>query len=123
MEAFKSFLESIDNEEHKEKMTTLLEWVAETFPNLETTVKWNQPMFTNHGTFIIAFSKAKAHFSVAPEAKALNQFTTKIETAGYSQTNNLFRVKWSQDIDFSLLKAIIQYNIDDKAECTTFWRT
>src|SRR5699024_12415293 len=76
-----------------------------------------------HGTFIIAFSKSKQHFSVAPEAKAIAKFTKQIDASAYSQTNNLFRIKWSQDVDYSLLKSIIQFNIEDKADCTTFWRS
>ncbi|MEN3090651.1 MAG: DUF1801 domain-containing protein [Staphylococcus pseudoxylosus] len=123
MNEFKDFLESIDHASHKEKMEAIFNWISETFPNLETTVKWNQPMYTDHGTFIIGFSKSKAHFSVAPESKVLAEFTQKIKAAGYSQTNNLFRIKWDQDIDYALLKEIIQYNVDDKADCATFWRT
>lgn len=123
MNEFNDFLKSIDNASHKEKMEAIFMWISETFPNLETTVKWNQPMYTDHGTFIIAFSKSKAHFSVAPEPKALAEFTQKVKDASYSQTTNLFRIKWDQDIDYVLLKEIIQYNIDDKADCATFWRT
>ena len=104
-------------------MEAIFNWISETFPELETTVKWNQPMYTHHGTFIIAFSKSKQHFSVAPEAKGMAEFTEQIEAAGYSQTNNLFRIKWTQDVNYALLKSIIQFNIEDKADCTTFWRT
>ncbi|MCE5130748.1 iron chaperone [Staphylococcus saprophyticus] len=122
MDTFNTFLETIDNDKHKATLSEVLNWIADTFPNLETTIKWNQPMFTDHGTFIIGFSVAKQHFSIAPEAKALNEYAQQIEAAGYSQTNNLFRIKWSQDIDYALLKAIIQYNIEDKSNCDTFWR-
>ncbi|NWK83616.1 iron chaperone [Staphylococcus sp. GSSP0090] len=123
MDTFSTFLETMDNDNHKAKLSEILNWIADTFPNLETTIKWNQPMFTDHGTFIIGFSVAKQHFSIAPETKALNEYTQKIEAAGYSQTNNLFRIKWNQDIDYALLKDIIQYNISDKSDCDTFWRT
>lgn len=122
MDTFNTFLEPIDNDKHKATLSEVLNWIADTFPNLETTIKWNQPMFTDHGTFIIGFSVAKQHFSIAPEAKALNEYAQQIEAAGYSQTNNLFQIKWSQDIDYALLKAIIQYNIEDKSNCDTFWR-
>ncbi|MCQ4950818.1 hypothetical protein NE646_14380, partial [Bittarella massiliensis] len=37
------------------------------FPDLTPKIAWNQPMFTDHGTFIIGFSAAKAHLAVAPE--------------------------------------------------------
>lgn len=122
MDTFNTFLETIDNDKYRTTLSEVLNWIADTFPNLETTIKWNQPMFTDHGTFIIGFSVAKQHFSIAPEAKALNEYAQQIEAAGYSQTNNLFRIKWSQDIDYALLKDIIQYNIEDKSNCDTFWR-
>ena len=123
MTEFNDFLQSLDNDKQTATMKAIFNWISETFPELETTVKWNQPMYTHHGTFIIAFSKSKQHFSVAPEAKGMAEFTDQIEAAGYSQTNNLFRIKWTQDVNYALLKSIIQFNIDDKADCTTFWRT
>lgn len=122
MDTFNTFLETIDNDKHRTTLSEVLNWIADTFPNLETTIKWNQPMFTDHGTFIIGFSVAKQHFSIAPETKALSEHAQQIEATSYSQTNNLFRIKWSQDIDYALLKAIIQYNIEDKSNCDTFWR-
>lgn len=123
MTEFNDFLQSLENDKQTSTMEAIFNWISETFPELETTVKWNQPMYTHHGTFIIAFSKSKQHFSVAPEAKGMAEFTDQIEAAGYSQTNNLFRIKWTQDVNYALLKSIIQFNIDDKADCTTFWRT
>ena len=123
MTEFNDFLQSLDNDKQTATMKAIFNWISETFPELETTVKWNQPMYTHHGTFIIAFSKSKQHFSVAPEAKGMAEFTEQIEAAGYSQTNNLFRIKWTQDVNYALLKSIIQFNIEDKADCTTFWRT
>ena len=123
MTEFNDFLQSLDNDKQTATMKAIFNWISETFPELETTVKWNQPMYTHHGTFIIAFSKSKQHFSVAPEAKGMAEFTEQIEAAGYSQTNNLFRIKWTQDVNYALLKSIIQFNIDDKADCTTFRRT
>ena len=123
MTEFNDFLQSLENDKQTATMEAIFNWISETFPELETTVKWNQPMYTHHDTFIIAFSKSKQHFSVAPEAKGMAEFTEQIEAAGYSQTNNLFRIKWTQDVNYALLKSIIQFNIDDKADCTTFWRT
>lgn len=123
MDNFNEFLQTIDNDKHRETLSDIFNWVTETFPKLETTIKWNQPMFTDHGTFILAFSKSKQHFSVAPEAKVMAEFSDRIEAVGYSQTNNLFRIKWNQDVDYKLIQDIIQYNIDDKADCPTFWRS
>ena len=38
-------------------------------------------MFTDHGTFIIAFSVTKNHISVAPEAKAIQGFKENIQNS------------------------------------------
>jgi len=79
-------------------------------------------MFTHHGTFIIGFSVAKKHLAVAPEKVTIEQFSDVIKRTGYSYTNQLIRIKWNEKLDYSLLHEIIQFNIEDKKDCTTFWR-
>lgn len=79
-------------------------------------------MFTDHGTFIIAFSVAKNHISVAPEAKAIQKFKEQIEKSQYECSSMIFRIKFTQEIDFLLLEKIIEFNIIDKAEHSKFWR-
>lgn len=122
METFQEYLTTIENDEHRHQLQELFAWVKTTFPQLETKIAWNQPMFIDHETFIIGFSVAKQHFSVSPEVQGMKEFTEKIGQSGYSQSNNLFRIKWTDSIDYHLLEQMIQYNIDDKAKCTTFWR-
>ena len=60
--------------------------------------------------------------SVAPEQVAMARFEKDIEQAGYEQTKELFRIKWKSPVDFELLGKMIEFNISDKADCTTFWR-
>lgn len=122
METFEEFLSKMDEPDHKERLEEILEWIKGKFPQLETAIKWNQPMFTDHGTFIIAFSTAKKHLSVAPEKTAIVQFSEQIDQAGYSQTQELFRIPWNKPVDFDLLEKIIDFNIEDKADCQSFWR-
>lgn len=122
MEAFEPYLMSIKNEEHCARMREVLEWIQSEFPDLETKIAWNQPMFTDHGTFIIAFSASKGHFSVAPEEKAIEKFASEIEKSGYSHRTNIFRIRWNEKVDFALLEKVIRYNRMDKADCATFWR-
>jgi|LGVE01.1.fsa_nt_gb uncharacterized protein YdhG (YjbR/CyaY superfamily) len=55
-------------------MVNILSWVHEQFSELEMVVKWNQPMFLDYGTFIIAFSVAKGHFPLTPEAFGMEIF-------------------------------------------------
>ena len=122
METFEEYLLAIENEGQRAQLKNVLEWITNRFPDLETRMAWNQPMFTDHGTFIIGFSVSKQHFSVAPEAKTIDKFAAEIEKSGYSHGSNIFRIRWDDEIDFSLLERIIGYNRMDKADCTTFWR-
>jgi len=50
------------------------------------------------------------------------QFEDEIVQAGHDHTKELVRFKWNSPVDFSLLEKMIEFNIADKAECTTFWR-
>ncbi|MCM3748825.1 iron chaperone [Paenibacillus pasadenensis] len=122
MEVFKEFLDGIDHPDHRERTEEVLSWVAAKFPILTPIIAWNQPMFTDHDTYIIGFSVAKQHMAVAPERAGMIQFEDEMVKAGYSHTNLLVRIKWNQPVDYSLLEKMIEFNISDKADCSTFWR-
>lgn len=122
MNTFEDFLETLSDSQKRQKLRGVLQWITETFGGLEHRIAWNQPMFTHHGTYIIGFSASTHHISVAPERAAMIRFSDQIEKAGYSQAMQIFRIRWSDEIDYSLLERIIRFNIEDKAGCTTFWR-
>ncbi|MBX4148219.1 iron chaperone [Paenibacillus lautus] len=122
MEVFAEYLAHIDNHEHRERTEEVLAWVTKKFPELMPKMAWNQPMFTDHGTFIIGFSIAKQHLAVAPERVVIQHFSDEIVQAGYDHTKELVRIRWERPVDFSLLEKMIEFNIMDKADCTTFWR-
>jgi uncharacterized protein len=84
MEVFSKYLAGIDNPDHRERTKEILAWVANKFPNLEPQIKWNTPMFSDHGTYIIGFSTAKHHLSVAPEEVTMVKFADDIKQASYS---------------------------------------
>jgi uncharacterized protein len=122
MEVFAEYLAKIDNRQHRERTEEVLAWVTKKFPNLMPKIAWNQPMFTDHDTFIIGFSVAKHHMAVAPEVAGINRFSDDIVQAGYTHTKQLVRVPFDGPVDFSLLEKMIEFNILDKADCSTFWR-
>ncbi len=122
MEVFAKYLVGIDNPDHRERTEEILAWVANKFPNLEPQIKWNTPMFTDHGIFIIGFSTAKHHLSVSPEEAGIAHFADDIAQAGYSATKVLFRIPWNEPVNYELLEKMIEFNIQDKADCSTFWR-
>lgn len=122
MDVFAEYLAKIDNLVHRAGTEEVLAWVMEQFPALTPKIAWNQPMFTDHGTYIIGFSVAKAHLAVAPEKAGMEHFADAIQQAGLDHTKLLIRMKWTNPVDYTLLKQLIEYNIADKANCATFWR-
>ncbi|ALS75400.1 iron chaperone [Planococcus rifietoensis] len=122
MNEFEEYLAKIDNPDHRERVEEVLKWVTETYPQLVPRVAWNQPMFTDHGTFIIAFSTAKKHMAVAPEKAAIDRFEQDLEAGGHSSTKQLIRMSWDRPVDYALLGKLIEFNIEDKADYEKFWR-
>ena len=72
MDAFTAYLEGLETVQQRAVLGGVLRWVGETFPDLTPKIAWNQPMFTDHGTFIIGVSAAKAHLAVAPELSLIH---------------------------------------------------
>lgn len=122
MEAFADYLAGIDNTENRTRLEEIFNWVYDKYPNLVPKFAWKQPMFTDHGTFIIGFSAYKQHMAVAPEEAGIIRFADEIAQAGYDCTKGLIRIPWTSQVDYTLLEKIIGFNISDKADCTNFWR-
>ncbi|MGM0123264.1 hypothetical protein IGI37_000630 [Enterococcus sp. AZ194] len=122
MKVFEEYLNKFEEQKQLQRMTEVLTWVSETFPELGQRIAWNEPMFTNHGTFIIGFSASKKHMAVSPEVAGITHFAQKIEEAGYAHTKNIFRIKWEEPVNYPLLKEIIEFNLLEKADYTDFWR-
>lgn len=79
-------------------------------------------MFTHKNTYIIGFSVAKKHLACSPEQKTIDIFKDQLTSKGYHPTSMIFRIGWDQDIDYQLLKEMIDYNIKDKKDYERFWR-
>ena len=116
------YLKVISDSDNRNKFSDVINWIKKEFPNLTLEIKWNQPMFIHKGTHIISFSVSKNHFSVSPEFKGMQTFYKAISDAGYSQSKMLFRIKYSDNINYQLLKDIINFQIEDKKDLKTFWR-
>ena len=122
MEVFADFLDGIEDPKSRMRTEEVLDWVGRTFPDLVPKIAWNQPMFTDHGTFIIGFSVAKKHLAVAPEGAAVDRFAEELNKEGYDFGKKFVRFAWDKPFDYPLLKRMIEFNIQDKADYTTFWR-
>ncbi len=119
---FKDYLESIPDLAQRERTEDVLNWIRRKYPELSPRIAWNQPMFTDHGTFIIGFSISKHHLACTPEMTGITHFSEAIKKAGYDHTMMLMKFPWNKPIDYELLAKMIEFNIIEKADCQTFWR-
>lgn len=78
-------------------------------------------MFTHHGTFIIGFSVATKHFTVAPEMRTFEHFLPQIKDLKLKHGKKTFQLQFGQDIPYDLLRALINYTLADKQNVTSFW--
>ena len=122
IQEFKDYISQIDDLKKRERVNDLLERIHLDFPQLVPVIKWKQPMFMDHGTYIIGFSISKNHIAMSPEAKTIQVFSDKIKSSGYNYSMMIIRFPWNFDIDYHLIKNMIEYNINDKLECQKFWR-
>lgn len=121
MNQIDEYLANISEENQRAKLSELLKWVTKTFPNLELQIKWKQPIFTDHDTYIIGFSVAKKHLTVGLETRNLQHVAPLLEQNGIKHGTNTFKIVFTDKIPYDLLNQIIEYVIDDKKEITTFW--
>ena|SRR5699024_2721873 len=123
MEVFIDYLDSIDIREHRDRMESLLSWISEEYPMLTPEIKWNQPMFTYNGTFIIGLSVSKKHIAVAPEEVTITKLEEEIIKSNYDYTKGMIRILWADEINYPLIGKMIEFNLEDKKDCRTFWRS
>jgi uncharacterized protein YdhG (YjbR/CyaY superfamily) len=122
MNNFEEYLLTLEEGDRRERMASIFSYIRKEFPFLKEEVKWKQPMFADHGTFIIGFSVSKGHISVGSERPCLEKFKEDIEKAQYPLLKELFQIPFDSPVDFELLHKIIAYNIEDKKDVTVFWR-
>ncbi|MDO5049392.1 MAG: iron chaperone [Actinomycetaceae bacterium] len=116
------YLQTIPDADNRERMVSVLDWVKETYPDLELRIAWNQPMYTHHGTYIIGFSAAAKHMAMSPEREPMIHFEDVLKDRGVSYGTMLVRQPWNKPFDFELAKLFIDYQLETKADVTTFWR-
>ncbi|MCH5461603.1 DUF1801 domain-containing protein [Lactobacillus sp. LC28-10] len=115
------YMASITKPENAQQLSSTLDWISTQYPQLELRLAWNQPMFTDHDTFIIGFSAATKDFAVAVEAPVFEKHLPQITALGYRATKRQFHVAWGTEIDESLLHHLIDDAIALKKNVTTFW--
>lgn len=115
------YVENIINESQRKRMSQLIKWTENNYPDGHFEVKWNQPMFLLKNTYIIAYSVAKNHITVGTEGYELELFREEIEKK-YKAKKMTFIIKNSEEIDYELLRELIDFKIKDKKDSESFWK-
>lgn len=118
---FREYVEGISDPEMREKMESVLVFCSEQYPQLKPRIGWSQPMFTDHGTYIIGFSVAKDHISIGLESTTMEHFADLIKAEGLVAKKMTFQIKRKQAIPEQLLKTIIDQTLVLKKDIHTFW--
>lgn len=116
------FLATIPNDNNRSRIVEVLNWVAEHYPELELRIAWNQPMFTHHGTYIVGFSAASKHMAMATERATMIRFEPVMRERGTDFGKMFARQPWDKPFDYELLDALIQHQLEEKRDFTSFWR-
>ena len=56
------------------------------------------------------------------EKAGVRQLEEAFKQAGYAYTESLYKVKWMDEMDYDLLKEVIDFQVADKKGLTTYWR-
>ena len=115
------YLATIPNDDNRARMVEVLNWVAKHYPELELRIAWNQPTFTHHGTYIIAFSAASKHMAMAPEFATMIRFEPVMRERSTDFDIIFARQPWTKPFDCELLDVFVQHQLEEKQNITSFW--
>lgn len=121
MEVFTEFLNAIEHPEQQSRTREVLQFISDEFPQLEKRIGWNQPIFTDHGTYIAGFSISKKHLGLGLESATMEKLSERINTSGYKHTKMVIQLPWNKPVDYAFIREIIAFNIADKKDVDSFW--
>lgn len=122
MTTYAEIVEKIQDDAHREKYESAIQWLKDNYPNFKMTIKWSQPCFEQDGTFIIGFKPTKKYFTVTGEKGLMEQVADKAVEAGYEITDMTVKILWDEAIDYDLIKEMIAIQLEDKKDLNKYWR-
>lgn len=91
-------------------------------PDLHILYAWNNPMIKYKESFNCGLTVAKAHFTLAFDTEALDFFKERIIEKGYGLNLKTFKIKYTQEVDFELLKEMVLFSIALRKDAKGFWK-
>lgn len=97
---------------HAQTMRDLIGVALGADPRLTVKLSWNVPQVQLGKHYVIGFSAAKAHLSVAPWSQAV-MATFADRLAAFDPTDNLFRVAPGWVVDTRLIHDMVHARLDE----------
>jgi uncharacterized protein YdhG (YjbR/CyaY superfamily) len=116
------YISAIKDPKKEKIFRGVIEKVKKMSPGIEISMKWNNPMAVLDDKFVIGFSAYNDFISVGLEGKESEKFAKEITDSGYSKNIYTFKIKWDDEINYSLLNKIVNFSISDKKGTNKFWR-
>ena len=121
MKELNAYIEALTPTPEHERVSEVLNWITNSYPQFEFAMKWKQPTFIFEGTFIISFVVTKKHLSVTLEPYAMEKFRKRAQASGYQPTPMTIPIPWSKEVDYSLLKDLVDFSFQHKKGSKTYW--
>lgn len=122
MNIFDDYLASLSDPQAKCLTEEILIWVTEHYPDLEKLITWSSPTFVAHGTHIISFKATKKHLAVTLEGPTIRHFSERFTQLGLKFGTMNVNFPWNLPLNTELLTDLIEFNLNDKKDLTSFWR-
>ncbi len=122
MTTYEDKLKEIENPDIRQKYDDFVKWVGKEYPQLELVIELNTPMYILGNTFILGMSAFDDDLAINPEPEMMIRYGDEIENAGYERTMSFFRIPWDEEINYDLIKMLVDINIEEKEGSCQFWR-
>ncbi|EKK20371.1 hypothetical protein B808_5 [Fructilactobacillus florum 8D] len=117
-----TYLANIKDPAHQACFKNVLTWIDNQFPQLTLEMRYNQPMFTVHKTYIIGLSAATAHYAIGVERSSeMKVIQAEIERLQLSCGKKVIRIPYELPLPTELLQTLITARLKTKANCHNFW--
>ena len=114
MDKVNKWVNDLSDEIAKKKINEIISFIEINFKMIRFEIKWNQLMLVLNKTFIMDIAVYKKHISFAIEKYSMDKFKSEFIKNNIATSNLLFKINHSDQINYSLLKKVIDYNIEIK---------
>lgn len=109
---FPDFYRALSPEQHTH-ITSLVDWVRATYPDLEPVIAWNQPMFKKGTKYILGFMPTKNHTNLLTVTDSVVS-SLKPALTSYKHGTRSIQLPFDWTIDPQLFAQVISLRLHEE---------